>query len=136
MTGRNRRSIVLDGDVTEASNDIERYDLIIVGSGSGNSIPDFLANWRIAIVERSTFGGTCLNVGCIPSKMFVLPADKAYEAQHSAKFGIDTQFNAADWGAIRDRIFGRIDDISIGGRDYRATGTSNVTLIEGTARSR
>ncbi len=134
MTGRNRRSIVLDGDVIEASNDIERYDLIIVGSGSGNSIPDFLANWRIAIVERSTFGGTCLNVGCIPSKMFVLPADKAYEAQHSAKFGIDTQFNAADWGAIRDRIFGRIDDISIGGRDYRATGTSNVTLIEGTAQ--
>ena len=35
---------------------------------------------------------------------------------------------------IRDRIFGRIDPISAGGRDYRATGTPNVTLIEGTAR--
>ena len=125
--------IVLDGDVTDTANDLELYDLIIVGSGSGNSIPEYLADWRIAIVERGTFGGTCLNVGCIPSKMFVLPADKAYEAQQSAKLGIDTQFNGADWGAIRDRVFGRIDDISAGGRDYRATGTPNVTLIEGTA---
>jgi mycothione reductase len=120
--------------VTENANDIERYDLIIIGSGSGNSIPDYLADWRIAIVERGTFGGTCLNVGCIPSKMFVVPADKALEAQQSAKLGIDIQFNGADWNAIRDRVFGLIDDISAGGRDYRATGTANVTLIEGTAR--
>ena len=52
----------------------------------------------------------------------------------SAKLGIDTQFNGADWPMIRDRIFGRIDPISAGGREYRATGTPNVTLIEGTAR--
>jgi mycothione reductase len=113
---------------------VEQYDLIIVGSGSGNSIPDYLADWEIAIVERGTFGGTCLNVGCIPSKMFVLPADRAIEAQHSAQLGIDTQFNGADWRAIRDRVFGRIDPIAAGGREYRATGTPNVTLIEGTAR--
>jgi len=124
----------LDGGVTENANDIEQYDLIIVGSGSGNSIPDYLADWSIAMVERGTFGGTCLNVGCIPSKMFVLPADKALEAQHSEKLGIDTQFNGADWAAIRERVFGRIDPIAEGGREYRATGTPNVTLVEGTAR--
>ena len=106
-----------------------------MGSGSGNSIPDYLGDWRIAIVERGTFGGTCLNVGCIPSKMFVLPADAALAAQTSAKLGIDTQFNGADCPAIRDRVFGRIDAISDGGRDYRATGTPNVTLLEGTAGS-
>ena len=38
--------------------DIEQYDLIIIGSGSGNAIPDYLGGWKIAIVERSTFGGT------------------------------------------------------------------------------
>ena len=101
---------------------------------SGNSIPDYLGDWNIAIVERGTFGGTCLNVGCIPSKMFVLPADAALSAKNSAKLGIDTQFNGADWSAIRDRVFGRIDSISEGGRDYRATGSDNVTLLEGTAR--
>lgn len=113
----------------------EQFDLIIVGSGSGNSIPAFLDDHRIALVERDpVFGGTCLNRGCIPSKMFVLPADAAFEAQHSAKLGLDVSFRGADWVAIRDRIFGRIDPISAGGREYRASGTPNVTLIEGTAR--
>jgi mycothione reductase len=111
----------------------ETYDLIIVGSGSGNSIPSYLDDWRIAIVERDVFGGTCLNRGCIPSKMFVYPADVAIAARSSAKLGIDTQFNGADWPAIRDRVFDLIDPIASSGRDYRATGSPNVTLIEGTA---
>ncbi len=114
--------------------DAEQYDLIIIGSGSGNSIPEYLTDRKIAIVERGTFGGTCLNVGCIPSKMFVLPADKAIDARQGAKLGIDTQFNGADWPAIRDRVFGRIDSIAEGGRQYRETGSENVTLIQGTAR--
>ena len=112
----------------------EQYDLIIIGSGSGNSIPAFLDDWKIALVERDVFGGTCLNRGCIPSKMFVLPADVALAADTSAKLGIHTEFIGADWPMIRDRIFGRIDPISAGGREYRANGTPNVTLIEGTAR--
>ena len=126
--------MVFTGSVTHIDDATEQYDLIIIGSGSGNSIPEYLGDRRIAIVERGTFGGTCLNVGCIPSKMFVLPADKAIEAQQGAKLGIDTQFNGADWAAIRDRVFGRIDVIAEGGRQYRETGTENVTLIQGTAR--
>jgi mycothione reductase len=113
--------------------DAEPFDLIIVGSGSGNAIPPYLEGWRIAIVERDVFGGTCLNRGCIPSKMFVYPADVALAAASSAKLGIDTEFRGADWGAIRDRVFGRIDPIAAGGREYRATGSPDVTLIEGTA---
>jgi mycothione reductase len=113
----------------------EQFDLIVVGSGSGNSIPDYLADWKIALVERDpVFGGTCINRGCIPSKMFVLPADLAVDAAESARLGIDVRFHGADWAAIRDRVFGRIDAISAGGREYRASGTPNVTLLEGTAR--
>jgi mycothione reductase len=111
----------------------ETFDLIIVGSGSGNAIPAYLDGWRIAIVERDVFGGTCLNRGCIPSKMFVYPADVAVAAGSSAKLGIETRFNGADWGAIRDRVFGRIDPIAEGGREYRANGSEHITLIEGTA---
>ncbi len=114
--------------------DSDAFDLIIVGSGSGNSIPDYLSDWKIALIERDVFGGTCLNRGCIPSKMFVLPADLAVEARESHRLGVDVRFNGADWPAIRDRVFGTIDPIAAGGRDYRATGTPNVTLIEGTAR--
>ncbi len=112
----------------------ESFDLIIIGSGSGNSIPESLSEWNIALVERGTFGGTCLNVGCIPSKMFVLPADVAEEAKHGSRLGVNTSFDGVDWPAIRDRVFGRIDPIAEGGREYRATGTPNVTLIQGTAR--
>ncbi len=119
--------------ITESDPSAETFDLVIVGSGSGNSIPSYLDDWKIAIVERDVFGGTCLNRGCIPSKMFVYPADVAVAAQTSAKLGLDTQFNGADWSAIRDRVFGLIDPIASSGRDYRATGTPNVTLIEGTA---
>jgi mycothione reductase len=118
--------------VTE--NAAEQYDLIIIGSGSGNSIPDFMTDHKIAIVERDVFGGTCLNRGCIPSKMLVLPADVAVSASGSAHLDIDTQFNGVDWPALRDRVFARIDPIAAGGREYRATGSPNVTLIEGTAR--
>lgn len=112
----------------------EEFDLIIVGSGSGNSIPGYLSDWNIALVERGVFGGTCLNVGCIPSKMFVLPADRAVEAaSENAKLGLETSFGGADWLAIRDRVFGRIDAISSGGEEYRANGTDGLTLIRGTA---
>ena len=112
----------------------ERYDLIIIGTGSGNSIPEFLDDWKIAVVERDVFGGTCINRGCVPSKMFVIPADVAYEARHSARLGLDVKVGNADWGAIRDRVFGRIDQISVDGREYRAHGSPNISLIEATAR--
>ncbi len=111
------------------------FDLIIIGSGSGNAIPPELADrWKIAIIERGTFGGTCLNVGCIPSKMFVLPADRAEYARHSPRLGVHTEFHGVDWPAIRDRVFTRIDPIAEGGRQYRRDGHPNITLVEGSAR--
>ncbi|MCU1655404.1 MAG: NADPH-dependent mycothiol reductase Mtr [Pseudonocardiales bacterium] len=107
------------------------YDLAIIGSGSGNTLvgPE-LPDWEIAIIEESTFGGTCLNVGCIPTKMYVYAADRADEAAHSSRLGVDTTLDRVRWPDIRDRIFGRIDPISAGGRDYRAHGEPNTTLIE------
>ena len=112
----------------------DTFDLIIIGSGSGNHIPEFLNDWRIAMVERDVFGGTCLNRGCIPSKMLVLPADRAVEADEARSLGVDITVNGADWLAIRDRVFGRIDPISESGRGDRAERCENVTLIEGTGQ--
>ncbi len=114
---------------------MEHFDLIIIGSGSGNAIPPALAEkWKVAIIERGVFGGTCLNVGCIPSKMFVLPADMAEQARHAPRLGVNTSFHDVDWPAVRDRVFGRIDPISNGGKEYRRSGHPNITLIEGSAR--
>jgi mycothione reductase len=113
---------------------VDSFDLIIIGSGSGNAIPAELSDWKIAMVERGVFGGTCLNVGCIPSKMFVLPADLAESARHGDHLGVASRVDGVDWPAIRDRVFGRIDPIAAGGRQYRATGSPNIELITGTAR--
>ena len=113
----------------------QEFDLIIVGTGSANSIitPEF-DNWSVAIVERGSFGGTCLNVGCIPSKIFVYTADVASAINHASTYGIDAQINGVDWPAIRDRVFGRIDPIAEGGFDYRlGEGCANVTVFAGEA---
>ncbi|QNN54882.1 mycothione reductase [Nocardioides mesophilus] len=110
-------------------------DLAVIGSGSGNSIADdSFADRQVAILEKGVFGGTCLNYGCIPTKMFVYPADLALSAAHGPELGVGTRFEQADWRAIRDRIFTRIDPISDGGRHWRAEGRPNVRLYEGQAR--
>jgi len=115
---------------------VRHHDLVIIGSGSGNSlIDDRFAHLDCAIVEHGVFGGTCLNVGCIPTKMYVYPADVAEEIRFAARYGVDATLDKVRWADIRDRVFGRIDPISAGGRDYRASGPStNVTLYAGHAR--
>jgi mycothione reductase len=116
---------------------VTHFDLVIVGTGSGNSILDKrFAGWRVAVVERSLFGGTCLNVGCIPTKMFVHTADLAAAPAASAKLGVDASLRGVRWADVRDRIFGRIDPIAAGGREYRLSHSdnANVTVYEGTAR--
>jgi mycothione reductase len=88
------------------------YDLVIVGAGTGNTLHlrEF-AGWRIALVEADRFGGTCLNRGCIPSKMLVHTADVAAAILDAGRFGIKADRAHADWPAIRDRVFGRIDPL-------------------------
>ena len=109
------------------------YDLVIIGTGSGNSLigPE-MDGWRIAMIERGVFGGTCINRGCVPTKMFVYPADLAEQARHGERLGVHTRFEGADWPAMVSRVFGRIDPISEGGREYRA-GLPHVDLYEGSA---
>ncbi|SIS43476.1 mycothione reductase [Corynebacterium appendicis CIP 107643] len=109
------------------------FDYIIIGSGSGNSFPTpEFDDASIAIVDEAPrFGGTCLNSGCIPTKMYVVAADTAHAAADSERLGIRTSFEGADWPAIVDRVFAhRIDLISRGGEEYRRGSESpNVTLF-------
>lgn len=118
---------------------MRHFDICVIGTGSGNSIIDErFADKQVAIIDAGTgpdkvFGGTCLNVGCIPTKMFVHPADLATSVTHARELGIDLTLNAVHWQAVRDRVFGRIDPIAEGGREWRASGMDNVTLFRGRA---
>ena len=115
---------------------MEQFDLIVVGTGSGNAIPEALGEWRIALVERDVFGGTCLNRGCIPSKMLVYAADLAASAETSSRLGVDLRVDGVDWPGIVKRVFGRIDPIAAGGSDYRRNRCPNITVLDGHASLR
>ena len=111
----------------------DHFDLAVIGSGSGNSLLDEkLAHLKVAQIERGTFGGTCLNVGCIPTKMFVLPADYAKSPLEARRLGVDLDLRDVHFEAIRDRIFSRIDPISEAGLQWRQQ-SSNVSVFRGTA---
>ncbi|WP_114856524.1 mycothione reductase [Brachybacterium sp. YJGR34] len=118
------------------------YDIALIGSGSANSFPGpELAGRTIVQIDRGVgphrvFGGTCLNLGCIPTKMFVHTANLAHTPAESSRFGLTEQLRHVDWPAIRDRIFGRIDPITAGGEEYRRDHPDNadLTLMRGTAR--
>ena len=114
---------------------MRHHDLVVVGSGSGNSIVDErFADLDVGIIEHGVFGGTCLNVGCIPTKMYVYPADVAEHVRRAGRYDIDATLDGVRWRAMRDRIFGRIDPISAAGHEYRAHRSPNVTLYDGHAR--
>lgn len=105
-------------------------DLAIIGSGSGNSlITPYWDDKRVVIAESGVFGGTCLNVGCIPTKMFVRPAALARGPEEAARLGVTQTTTAVDWPGMRDRIFSRIDAISDGGRRYREEELDHVELV-------
>lgn len=99
----------------------KHYDIIIIGTGSGNSIPGpEFDDKSIAIVEKGVFGGTCLNVGCIPTKMYVYAADIARAITDSGIYGIRGTMDGVDWPSIVSRVFERrIDPIAAGGEAYR-----------------
>lgn len=108
----------------------QHYDLAIIGSGSGNSmVTPFWDQRSVAIIDAGVFGGTCLNRGCIPTKMFAFPAQLAAAPATAERLGVDLRHEGTRWREIRDRIFGRIDAISDGGRRYRAEELENTTLI-------
>ncbi len=114
---------------------MQHFDIAVIGSGSGNTIIDErFAHLDVALIESGpVFGGTCLNRGCIPTKMLVATAQAAAAPQRAARLGIDLELGAVDWPAIRDRIFGRIDPISEAGKQWRITGPG-VTFFEGQAQ--
>jgi dihydrolipoamide dehydrogenase len=85
---------------------MKTYDVIIVGSGSSGEIVDAAVShgMTVAWVDKGPLGGTCLNVGCIPSKILIHPADRIMEIQEAKKIGITAEIKNIDFHAIMERI--------------------------------
>jgi mycothione reductase len=112
---------------------MRHYDLVVLGAGSGNMLfaPE-LAHLKAAIVEQDRFGGTCLNRGCIPSKMFVVTADAAVNVERAARLGVHATLDHVDWKAIRDRVMGRIGPLPEKAARYRRD--AGIDVYTGPAR--
>ena len=83
----------------------DRYDLIVIGSGPGGYVCAIRAaqlGLKTAVVEKdATFGGTCLNIGCIPSKALLHASERFEEAGHTlAKMGVGVNAPKVDLAAM------------------------------------
>jgi len=85
---------------------VKNYDVIVIGSGCGSIIADEAVahGFKTALVERGPLGGTCLNVGCIPSKMLIYPADRVVEIEEAGKLGIGVEISNIDFKSIMARM--------------------------------
>ena len=85
----------------------EKFDLIVIGSGSGLDVANAAASQhglKVAIIEKDKMGGTCLNRGCIPSKLLIHSADVAEVIKNAGIFGIKVDGFSVDFEKIIERV--------------------------------
>lgn len=115
---------------------LERYDAIVVGSGQGGGpLATALAGAgkRTAIIEREYWGGTCVNVGCTPSKTMIASARIAHLARRSADYGVTTNSVAVDMAAVVARKRAVVDSFRQGS-ESRQRNVAGLDAIDGEAR--
>jgi dihydrolipoamide dehydrogenase len=90
----------------EVVSTVEQFDLVVIGGGPGGYAAAFYgasAGLNVALIERDTIGGTCLNRGCIPAKAFLETAAVNRHVMHAADFGINATATGVDFGVAQKR---------------------------------
>jgi pyruvate/2-oxoglutarate dehydrogenase complex dihydrolipoamide dehydrogenase (E3) component len=115
----------------------DKYDAIVIGTGqSGPSLAVRLANAgrKTAIIERKLFGGTCVNVGCVPTKTLIASARAAHVARSGADYGVKIDGRVTvDMMRVKARKDAVVRQSNEGVTKW-LRGTPNLTVIEGHAR--
>jgi pyruvate/2-oxoglutarate dehydrogenase complex dihydrolipoamide dehydrogenase (E3) component len=112
----------------------EHYDAVVVGAGQAGvplAAAFAKAGRRTAIVEREHVGGTCVNVGCTPTKTLIASGRTAYLARRASDFGVRVPSVAVDMPAVRQRKQGVVDSFRSG--NERRLAKAGVELIRGNA---
>jgi len=115
-------------------NDFE-YDLFVIGAGSGGVRASRMAaaqGAKVAIAEERYLGGTCVNVGCVPKKLFVYASHYHEDFRDAKAYGWDVSVNNFDWPRLRDNKTREIERLN--GIYNNLLTNAGVELIEGRAR--
>ena len=113
----------------------ESFDAIIIGSGQAGkplAIDLARAGWNTALIEREHVGGTCINVGCTPTKTMVASARVAYLARRAGDYGVRVPSVSVDLAAVRARKRAIVERF----RNYstdKLQRTENLSLLFGSA---
>ncbi|HIU64957.1 MAG TPA: FAD-dependent oxidoreductase [Candidatus Avacidaminococcus intestinavium] len=91
---------------------MKTYDLIVIGTGAGNIVLDaaLAKGLKCAVIEKGRFGGTCLNRGCIPTKVLVTAADYLRQIEELPAIGVIVGKATMDWPVISRRVWEKINE--------------------------
>ncbi|MFQ6060128.1 MAG: dihydrolipoyl dehydrogenase [Thermoplasmata archaeon] len=83
------------------------YDAIVIGSGAGMNVAAKASEngMKVAVIDRDPIGGTCLNRGCIPSKVMIHPADIVKMVQEAERIGVYASIEGIDFDQVRKRMW-------------------------------
>jgi dihydrolipoamide dehydrogenase len=106
------------------------YDLLVIGMGAAFQVLDAALDrgLRCAVAERAHYGGTCLNYGCIPSKVIITVADTIRHLERAAKTGLKTAKPEVDFAVLKARVLEKTSENLDIREEYRAE--TNLTMYE------
>ena len=113
----------------------ERYDILVIGGGSGGLAHAQRAaeyGATVGVIEYGPLGGTCVNVGCVPKKVMWYTAQQAHAFHHAADYGFDVTVGPHDWPGLKARRDAYIERLN--GIYERNLDNRGVTYISGRAR--
>jgi len=107
---------------------MKKFDLIVIGSGAGmNVAANAVAHgMNVAVIDRGPLGGTCLNRGCIPSKVMLYPADVIRMAEEAKAIGVHAKIEKVDFDLIMKRVWNTV----LEGRHEMEYGVEHSEQIE------
>lgn len=114
------------------------FDLLVIGTGGGGmaaAIKGAESGQRVAIIEAGVIGGTCVNIGCVPSKTLIRAAESYYRAGHHPFAGIETAARSVDWPAVIAQKDALVAELRAGKYvDVLASYRKQITLVQARAR--
>jgi dihydrolipoamide dehydrogenase len=116
---------------------LKQYDLIVIGSGAGLNVASdaYQQGMKVAVLDNGPLGGTCLNRGCIPTKIILYPADVIQMMREAGTVGVEAKVEKIDFGLIMKRMHDLVDeDVSNMTKSIKSAWGHGLDFYNGTGK--